>query len=1119
MSHDREEGADMRTLGLLLVLFLLILFILWLIQYLNGLQGTCPTEAFKCESSACGCCVKDGFGNPVSYCDSGKCGKGFVLNSRGQCCNINDLSSCISTQDVCVTPPVCNEQNPCCPGYSCNATGGCIPCEANMLCNPADVNSCCTGFACNANGRCESTTSCALKECSTKGETCKICDASGNCAACQDKSICVYNTGLKKNTCSPQGDCPEGYVLNPDKTLKCKCISTVDGSCPDCTGRACSQQEEGQSCSICDKSGKCASCASQMCANVEGSYTCMQKGKCTDGYECDKCASGCCKADGSCSESLKCSENKVPCDNCISKCCNADGTCPSGEQCTIKCDASTVGGYCNLVIDEENPIPCDESMCVQAFGGSGVYKCMPKGNAPSGYIQDDDCPNGHIRNPQTGKCFDSTDPGYVVKPPDGYECVKKTVKQTGKTCTKSGPFDICAFSPGDIFTNSISCGIAGCFQMVTVPDNIPSFNPVNLPIGGSTGNLNLPNLPGIGVSGNLLNSMDVFYCRKLTDPNWPDEPYDQNQFDNKKKCPLCPDRILPFFTSPPDICLDCQSKCATDGAVYDLNGDLILDALDLNVFDLYVASKKPYDRRYDFNNDGVVDDKDRKCAEDSCSGGCRVMNITSITTCINTMAYPPEARQSLGEQIHNNVSAPFDFSGYAKANPDLAAGFTALKRQVVLQVGTSQGQSFVSCISSQCPKVLDSGTVSGVTWCKLYTFSKCSSFSYCQKDDAASKASCDKCKKGGVTICDAISTIYTNRCNLDWQPEFAKGCAGDYESCMNKKYTNDWCSYVRQDASTYCKALIDFTSEQKLSSVCDDVIMVYESNWCKNTINNCIDTLNEPLLLVDRGDPFIYGSNISIEKTYFSGCAYFADPFGGKIKVMELEREPACSSKINPSIVDNLNNLVDDGRIDVFSSCVAEDFPEPTESDTVWMVSCIFSGGASCLEESYCIVGNPLHDEAKCTACKNSVGTGCTALHDHINQFVPVWVLDLSYQCTQDYNTCTRSTLWCEEKGKAAQDECNSMSLDFAYPVAGSTKFHFQQICNTLVAPLVEGKCWNSFKTCYTPAEAYANLARQLVKDDAIKLLDGGTGVTSTLDTQGVTTLPVISGNDCPFGK
>jgi hypothetical protein len=92
------------------------------------------------------------------------------------------------------------------------------------------------------------------------------------------------------------------------------------------------------------------------------------------------------------------------------------------------------------------------------------------------------------------------------------------------------------------------------------------------------------------------------------------------------------------------------------------------------------------------------------------------------------------------------------------------------------------------------------------------------------------------------------------------------------------------------------------------------------------------------------------------------------------------------------------------------------------------------------------------------------------------------------------------------------------MRLDFAYPVAGSTKFHFKQICDTLAAPLVEGKCTDSFETCFTPTELFKNLVKQHVKDDAIKLLDEGTGVTSTYPSE-VTTLPVISGNDCPYGK
>lgn len=645
MSHDREEGADIRTLGLLLVLFLLVLFILWLIQSLSTQQKTCPKEAFSCDSS-CGCCVKDGFGNPIPYCDTEVCGQGYVLNSRGQCCSINDLSQCIKREEVCLNPQQCNEQNPCCPGYSCNTAGSCMPCSKNMLCNPEDVNSCCEGYACNANGRCEPLTSCSMRECDKVGEPCKVCDSAGNCAECQDKSVCVYNSKLKKNVCALQGDCPAGYHLNDDLRSPCKCISNTDNSCPSCIGKSCSADNVGKSCSLCDASGKCTTCPEQICANVEGTYSCVDKGKCAIGYECKQCASGCCNAeDGSCIDiqNNKCIGDLKPCATCESGCCNPDGTCPA---CTsITCDADHAKQACSVYCTGDECMPCSDKICVNIIGGGpNVYECLAQGNAPYGFVEDEKCEYG-IRDPQTGECVDKSHPSVVKDSPEGYECIKVKAKSENKLLNIN------------INLPPLYCNSTGCYLESELPE-------------------------GADI---------IYYCKdnkKCPMGICPWKPFTPKQFEIKKLCPKCPDDFIDAVSNPPEICLDCISACSADGRVYDLNGDTYLDRLDIEIFNNFLASKQ-YDRRYDFNNDNVVDEKDLECLSEACtSEGCHVVNISSATTCISLKAYPPEARAALGEQVHNVVSAPVDFNAYKTQYPKYANAFDQLHDEIIKKIGT-----------------------------------------------------------------------------------------------------------------------------------------------------------------------------------------------------------------------------------------------------------------------------------------------------------------------------------------------------------------------------------------------------------------------------------------------
>lgn len=892
MSYDREQGADIRTLGLLLVLFLLILLVLWLLQFLAPASGECPPEASACTIGPCGCCAKDGFGNLIPYCDVKSCGQGYILNSRGQCCSINDLSRCISMQDVCVTPPVCNDQNPCCPGYSCNASGSCMPCSEKALCDPLNINSCCSGFACNANGRCEPIVSCSMKECATKGEACKVCDASGNCAECQDRSTCVRSDRLGRNVCLPQGDCPDGYHINEDTASRCRCVSNIDNSCPECTGSSCFAQNLGRNCNLCDKSGKCTECINQICASFEGSYSCLDKGKCVNGYECAKCASGCCNADGTCAGEQVCIGSLKPCGTCPSGCCNADGTCPA---CTTTCDASKAGQACSIYCEGDQCIPCDDKVCVNIIGGGpNVHECIPQGDAPYGYVQDSRCKYG-IRNSITGKCLDVLDPNFVADPPEGYVCIQ-----------------------------------------------------VNLtsPIG---------------------RQIRMFYCQGtnnntcIRDPitymcSW--QPFTPQQFDNKKKCPLCPDWWVFNFSTPPEICLDCIEECNTNGAAYDLNGDGHLDALDIAVFDKYIASRQPYDRRYDFNNDKKVDDADRTCLATVCAeGGCSVIDLSSVQMCISIMAYPPEARAALGEQVHNTVSAPFDFGDYASRYPQYSAMFNVLSDEIASEIGT--------------------GT---------------------------------------------------------------SGVGGGLAPQIN--------------------------------------------------------------LAVERGMPYIYGSNVSIEKKYFSGCVSFANPMGNSLQVMQLKRASGCSPALEPVITTDFNSLLSNSAKRAFQQCA---MGRCTYDRAYVELMCKLAAPGKCDEYKY---GEECKAELNntCTQFAQVVYENCHAKYATFKD----WCGSRAYeQCTTDESR----NAWCASLINSTTQKCLGMASQLTLKAQPLWK----ELCPT-ISSFENRPCIESFKECYTDMTAFSNLVKVLVRDDAVKLLDSGTGAASMLTSTSVTTLPVVSGGTCPFG-
>ncbi|MGC9057841.1 MAG: hypothetical protein ACP5H8_02055 [Candidatus Micrarchaeia archaeon] len=571
---EREE-TDWKPIIIIIFLVILGLLIVWLF---SQQQGACPPESFQCTSSSCGCCVYDGFGNPIDYCDFATCGAGRFLNPQGQCCDINNPQSCILVQNVCTNPPSCDDTKPCCPGSVCE-NGTCKPCDKGMFCDPNNVNSCCTGYACNSLGRCESITSCSMKECKVPGEKCTVCDSQGSCMQCQDNSVCAYNPTQKKNVCAPQEGCPDGYVW-----MNGCCADVSTGQCISCTGDSCAPENVGQPCKKCDANNVCTICESSICAKdtVSGTYSCKLQGSCSDGLvECDDCATGCCNPDGTCAD-------------CIGNPCTAE---QAGQPCSI-CDGN-------------NCIVCGSSVCAKASKDSDEYKCIP---GDAGLVQDNTCKFGY-KDPITGECILNS-----IKVP--YLCWK-VIEISNKTF----------LVPCDNPDTPAQCNVYVNGAFVPCADKCVVYKPVLL----QSKPIYLPT----PCTGNDSTDTECYKFQNLNG-FWVPIPCSAVNEECKKlvRLELGGNMVYLYIpcsmdsgkeVSPPEVCLDCQSVCKEDAVFYDLNGDGILDNEDVQLFD-EAYNPGVYDMRLDFNGDGIVNEKDRECIAGACSGGgCRVVQPRQCT--------------------------------------------------------------------------------------------------------------------------------------------------------------------------------------------------------------------------------------------------------------------------------------------------------------------------------------------------------------------------------------------------------------------------------------------------------------------------------------------------------
>ncbi|MGC9057840.1 MAG: hypothetical protein ACP5H8_02050 [Candidatus Micrarchaeia archaeon] len=449
-----EDTAGMHLLALLGAGILALL----LISMCSWTSAQCPEGTVKCGSdvSKCGCCVVDGFGNLMEYCEFGTCPSGYILNPQsGVCCESANPQNCLTNLPVCVNVQ-CNSQKDCCEGFACQ-NGLCKSCEVGQFCDPKDVNSCCTGLACNSQGKCEDVSSCAMRECAVPGEKCTVCDSNGNCMQCQDNSVCVWNATIGKNVCTPQEgtnqtqqackdipckenkDCCTNYVCNV-QTKKC-------ASANDCGRLPCTNP--GEYCKLCSIEGECSQCLDKtICAKSqkgESLYSCQPSCEMEDGRIGVVCpdGTGCCDpltGDEYCGAGGHVCENVEGC-NCCEYGQQKTYVCPENslmcpELGCVKLEAVMPPPTCSNI---DNRIVCKQDMpetecpkythaCTDAQNSCCTY-IVPADALPSfvKYVDFTECTSGYkymlyvpgIKNERTSICCDvsyvPTATGYQYK--------------------------------------------------------------------------------------------------------------------------------------------------------------------------------------------------------------------------------------------------------------------------------------------------------------------------------------------------------------------------------------------------------------------------------------------------------------------------------------------------------------------------------------------------------------------------------------------------------------------------------------------------------------------------------------------------------------------------------
>lgn len=417
MPFGRNEDTGMELIAILLIGFILLLLVFLLLQ---NLGNACPQGTVQCDASvsACGCCVEDGLGNLVEYCEAGVCPSGYSLDpNTGRCCDVQNPSNCITNQEVCVNPLSCSLDSECCNGWSCE-NGECAPCESGLICDPQDPDSCCSNYVCSEEGRCES---CANQQCSLDSDCCEGYECNnGLCTSCE-------------RVCNNDQDCCNGWNCEGGVCASCYRLCGSDIDC--CNGDACFD-------------GSCLGCE-------QGAY-CDENKPCCDGYQCNLQTNTCDSCDRQCTLNEQCCEGGV----C------SEGICVYPQSCEgFAC--SNPGEPCR-VCSGNDCVNCEDDTVCAWDSTLSKFTCQSSGNCGEGQVacEDTDCPSG---------CCDALS-GECSVCAVGHAC--ETIE--GCTCCTEGTQNIVTCPQGTFLCEGYGCMVSSleCQQIgsaiICTPSALPS---------------------------------------------------------------------------------------------------------------------------------------------------------------------------------------------------------------------------------------------------------------------------------------------------------------------------------------------------------------------------------------------------------------------------------------------------------------------------------------------------------------------------------------------------------------------------------------------------------------------------------------------------------------------
>lgn len=481
---------------------------------------------------------------------------------------------------------------------------------------------------------------------------CKNLQACGEGYCCGSDICEIQSDG--SHECIP---CSVGSVCNPENVNSC-CFGYACNeygfceSITSCVGMKCSNYN--QPCQVCGSdSTNCIGCEDHtMCLKVPGKEE------------------GICKA--------MCDDNHPVCLHCPSGCCNLDGTCASclGNPCT------SLGDKCSI----NNKIGCQE-VCVM-FEGS--LSCLPTGNCPPGtYFCNlgSDCRCCVI---DTGNCY--TDNGVTNGFDDddvcvGDDCIVSPIDEDEKECPEGYVY----VEEEKACLKSNSCVILTC-------DDKSLGDSCSIEVGNY-----------MGVCDYVCKSTggDALACFPSHTPETPDDSD-------------VPNWLLDLQLACVEFCEDCKNPvCNPNMNVYDLNGDTYLNSKDLEIFYEYYDTIKdsvpvkvtPENQRFDFNNDGYIDEKDEECILGVCGDeSCKIIGIQDVYMCLTAKQFDNlltlNQKSALGSDyklLFNNLAdAPhnFDCSGFFLPHEKTFCNYLAEKTSEIIlvrnlsYVGMDRGKNY-----------------------------------------------------------------------------------------------------------------------------------------------------------------------------------------------------------------------------------------------------------------------------------------------------------------------------------------------------------------------------------------------------------------------------------------